>query len=810
MVIRELEILVDAKTKEAIDNLRKTEQQTHSLKDGISKLGKAAVTGLAALGAAFVGVGTAALTTYAAYEQQEIALTKLVGSAEDAQILLSDIQDWAASTPFQMEGLIGGTQRLLAFGTGVDDVIQKMTNLGNASMGNQAVLDRLVNAYGKLQAKGKATLEELNMFTEAGVPIVQALADKFGVTTQEILDMVSKGKVGFEDVDEAITNLTTGTGQFAGMVEEQSKSLSGLFSTFKDNINLVLMDIGEELAPIIKEILGDATEWVQENKQQIVEFGKNIIDVLQIVTGLVATFLELDSSAQNAIVTFGLLGATLAAALGPLGLLVAGFSAAVVATGGITENTKFLEMHLEKMARAGKLTAAEFNKIVEASGLTREEVESIALGNALVRDIIIEQKELQAEINQKGLEAAEILMEELDLRLLMNEAMGFFLGDIITRLEDSRQSVQDLKKELEDIEVGGDGGEEETESLDRYSTKLEEVRRGHIRNQEAFEIMNNEIISGMAGQVAAVEEANDQEISSADEKARALAEITGSEYQTFLLDLEERSNKYKEILGEDFDQEKYVADEIAEYRKQKNEEALQAALDSLGSYMSQIESTFSSVMGLVGMYYDNQIAEINNERKEKEDALEEEKEAKKEQLEETLTDEEELKSALELLDQEYTQREAALDEEYDKKEKELKEKAWKADKAAKITQTIMATAQGIMQAYAHMGPISASIAAAIIAGIGSAKVALIARQPMPKYAEGGDFLTQGPMPIMVGDNPGGVERVQVTPISSPNVNGPQETGTIIHIENITIHGVENVAQLIAELKRIQRKERVIY
>ena len=53
------------------------------------------------------------------------------------------------------------------------------------------------------------------------------------------------------------------------------------------------------------------------------------------------------------------------------------------------------------------------------------------------------------------------------------------------------------------------------------------------------------------------------------------------------------------------------------------------------------------------------------------------------------------------------------------------------------------------------------------------KVGAVMAQPMPQYAEGGDFITQGPQPILVGDNPGGRERVQITPLSSPNISGPQ-------------------------------------
>jgi len=209
------------------------------------------------------GIGTAALVSAAKMEKHKIAFETMLGSAEKAQELLPDIEEFSASTPFQLPGLIEGSKRLLAFGIQSEDIVEKMRNLGNAAMGDEEILGRLVIAYGKMAAKGKVSLEELNMFTEAGVPILQGLEDQLGYTKDELFAMITQGKVTFEDVDEALTNMTTGTGQFAGMIEEQAGSLAGIFSTLKDNVGLLTREFAEFLMPAIKNFLEKALGFVQ-------------------------------------------------------------------------------------------------------------------------------------------------------------------------------------------------------------------------------------------------------------------------------------------------------------------------------------------------------------------------------------------------------------------------------------------------------------------------------------------------------------------------------------------------------------------
>lgn len=280
MADRELQIIIKAEVDKALANLKKVD-------NSMGGLGKAAGVlkgGMLAVGAAMIGVAAASVKSSADFEKQQVAFEVMLGSAEKAKKLLGEIEQFAATTPFQMPGLIEGSKRLLAFGTSAGEVVGKMKNLGNAAMGNQATLDRLVDAYGKVQAKGKASLEELNRFTEAGVPILKELQTQYGVTETEMFNLISTGKVGFEDVDKALTSLTTGTGKFAGMIERQSQTMHGLFSTLQDNIGLIAKDIGDSFAPAIKEDLAGAIEFLQDSKDDIV---RGFSTAFHTITGIV-------------------------------------------------------------------------------------------------------------------------------------------------------------------------------------------------------------------------------------------------------------------------------------------------------------------------------------------------------------------------------------------------------------------------------------------------------------------------------------------------------------------------------------------
>lgn len=197
-------------------------------------------------------------------EQHTTSLEVMLGSASKASAMIEKMRDFAAKTPLMLENVISGGSLLMSYGVDESNLIDTMTKLGDLARGNAEKMDRITLAYGQMLAKGKVTGEELMQMTEAGVPLQTALAESIGVTGEEFSKMVSAGKVGIDDLNKAITGLTTGNGKFAGMMEKQSQTMQGMLSTLLDNISEFFRKMGEGAFGEVKSALQEASDLLAE------------------------------------------------------------------------------------------------------------------------------------------------------------------------------------------------------------------------------------------------------------------------------------------------------------------------------------------------------------------------------------------------------------------------------------------------------------------------------------------------------------------------------------------------------------------
>lgn len=197
-------------------------------------------------------------------EQYTTSLEVMLGSTEKASAMIEKMREFAAKTPLTLENVISGGSLLMSYGVDESNLIDTMTKLGDLARGNAEKMDRITLAYGQMLAKGKVTGEELMQMTEAGVPLQTALAESIGVTGEEFSKMVSAGKVGIDDLNKAITGLTTGDGKFAGMMEKQSQTMQGMLSTLQDNISEFLRKMGEGAFGEVKSALQEASDLLAE------------------------------------------------------------------------------------------------------------------------------------------------------------------------------------------------------------------------------------------------------------------------------------------------------------------------------------------------------------------------------------------------------------------------------------------------------------------------------------------------------------------------------------------------------------------
>lgn len=197
-------------------------------------------------------------------EQYTTSLEVMLGSTEKASAMIEKMREFAAKTPLTLENVISGGSLLMSYGVDESNLIDTMTKLGDLARGNAEKMDRITLAYGQMLAKGKVTGEELMQMTEAGVPLQTALAESIGVTGEEFSKMVSAGKVGIDDLNKAITGLTTGDGKFAGMMEKQSETMQGMLSTLQDNISEFFRKMGEGAFGEVKSALQEASDLLAE------------------------------------------------------------------------------------------------------------------------------------------------------------------------------------------------------------------------------------------------------------------------------------------------------------------------------------------------------------------------------------------------------------------------------------------------------------------------------------------------------------------------------------------------------------------
>lgn len=255
---------VDLKTelKETTSELKKQKSDVSGISNEMDKL-KTMVTGFIA---AYGGkkLWEMLIGSNAEMEQYTTSLEVMLGSTEKASAMIEKMRDFAAKTPLTLENVISGGSLLMSYGVDESNLIDTMTKLGDLASGNVEKMDRITLAYGQMLAKGKVTGEELMQMTEAGVPLQTALAESIGVTGEEFSKMVSKGEVGIDALNKAITELTTGNGKFAGMMEKQSQTMQGMLSTLQDNISEFFRKMGEGAFGEVKSALQEASDLLAE------------------------------------------------------------------------------------------------------------------------------------------------------------------------------------------------------------------------------------------------------------------------------------------------------------------------------------------------------------------------------------------------------------------------------------------------------------------------------------------------------------------------------------------------------------------
>lgn len=213
------------------------------------------------------------------FQQLEISFKTMLGSGEQANELIAQLAQTAASTPFDLQGIASSAKNMLAYGFAADQVNETIVRLGNVAAGLSQPLGDIVYLYGSLRASGRVTNIDIRQFANRGIPIYEELAKVLGKSVSEINSLVSAGKVGFPEIEQAFANMTSKGGKFYNLMQAQSESLTGQISNLQDNIDMMFNELGKASEGVLSSGV-KAVAYLVENYEKI---GK-------VIAGLIVTY----------------------------------------------------------------------------------------------------------------------------------------------------------------------------------------------------------------------------------------------------------------------------------------------------------------------------------------------------------------------------------------------------------------------------------------------------------------------------------------------------------------------------------------
>lgn len=259
--LRDKNINVNVDTSGAESKISSIAQKINSVGNGMSGgltgiLSKAGPAGLAlagvtaavaGLGAALGAAGDKFIGYNAKMEQTDIAFTSMLGSAQDAKVMMDQLREFADDTPFEFEDIAPAAQQLKAFGFEARDIIPTLTAVGNASAGlgrGAEGLKQIAFVMGQIKTTGKLMGQDVMQLSQLGIPVKDILAKNLGLAADQLSDIGNQGI----SADAAIKALTEGMNEgFPDMMAKMSNSFSGMLSTINDKASRILGKIGEPL-----------------------------------------------------------------------------------------------------------------------------------------------------------------------------------------------------------------------------------------------------------------------------------------------------------------------------------------------------------------------------------------------------------------------------------------------------------------------------------------------------------------------------------------------------------------------------------
>lgn len=376
------------------------------------------------------------------FQQTEMAFKTMLQSEEKADALMKQMIRTAAITPFGVEDVTEGAKQLLAFNVAAEDVNKTLIGLGDVAAGMGLNLKDLVMLYGTTIAKGKMDTMDLYQFLNRGIPIADEIAKVMGLDVtnaiKEVQKQIKAGKVTSDIFIQAMQSMTAEGSKFGGLMEAQSKTITGQISNIKDAIEQMFNDLGKSQEGVINTGLGVVSTLV-ENWETV---GKAVmvavtaygaykavvitlaaIEKARIALNTAVRFIELAKAVSNA--TQAMRVFNLACKTNILGFVVGTVLSAIVAfklfgnsaEDATTKTSKFTESANEASSKVESLisilkTAKEGSKVYKD---TIKELSNIYGNYGIAIDKIKEDESNLLDVKQQEIDKSNELIEQIKL-----------------------------------------------------------------------------------------------------------------------------------------------------------------------------------------------------------------------------------------------------------------------------------------------------------------------------------------------------------------------------------------------------------
>ena len=221
-------------------------------------------------------------------ENQKIAMASILQDEGKATTIFNQIKKLAVASPFGVMDLNQYAKQLSAYSIPYNELYDTMKRLADISAGVGVDMGRIILAYGQIKAAKFLKGTELRQLTEANIPMVDKLAERFSklegriVSAGEVLDIISKKKVTFEDVKDVLWELTDDGGMFNNMQEVLSESVKSKWKNLADAIDIMLGDIAESM--------GSTLKWTAESLTTLAQNWKEIVPFITAATAAFGTY----------------------------------------------------------------------------------------------------------------------------------------------------------------------------------------------------------------------------------------------------------------------------------------------------------------------------------------------------------------------------------------------------------------------------------------------------------------------------------------------------------------------------------------